>query len=169
MKINQNITSIILILGLAVYAIALFGIIDIPLVLITAIIFMVYGLASVIAAIGSQRKAFLFFSTVVFLIGILLYVTNQYLFMNSKALLFPSGLFIIGSAFLMLFIDDSTNKIFLYTSGILIFFSFISIWIARSLGIMNFINSFSSIILDYSPIFLILIGITILINRKKNN
>lgn len=169
MKINQNIINLILILGLAVYALTLFGIIEVPLVLITAIVFMIYGLASVVVTIGSQRRAFLFFSTVIFLIGILLYVTNQYLFLNSKALLFPSGLFIIGSAFLMLFIDDNANKIFLYTSGILIFFSFISIWIARSLGIMNFINSFSSIILDYSPIFLILIGITILINRKKNN
>jgi len=169
MKIHQNITNIILIIAIGVYALALTRIIDISLVLLSAWLLMIYGFASVLVSLGSQRKGYLFISTVIFLVGIVLYISNQYMFLNPKALIFPSSLFIIGSAFLMLFIDDSSDKVFLYASGVLIFFALISVWFTRSFGIMKFVNSLSSIIIDYSPVFIILIGISILVSRKKNN
>lgn len=169
MKINQSITNLVLILGIILYALRFTGIIDVPLILLSAWILMVYGFTAVLVTLGTQRKGFLFISTSMFMTGVVLYVSHNYMFLNPNALVFPSSLFIIGSGFLMLFIDDTTSKIFLYSSGILIFFAFISIWLSRSFGIMRFVTTLSSIVIDYSPVFLILIGISILMNRKKNN
>lgn len=169
MKSSQNITKVILILGIILYTLKLMGIIGLSWLYLSSWLFMVYGFTAVVVTLGTQRKAFLFVSTIIFMLGIVLYVSTEYLFLNPKALIFPSSLFIIGSAFLILFIDDTSNKIFLYSSGLLIAFALISVWVTKSFGIMKFINSLSFLIIDYSPVFLILIGISILMNRKKNN
>lgn len=169
MKTGQSIIKFVLVIGILIYALSLTGIIPFPVKLIASWLLMIYGIISVTFTIGMQKRGLLFVNTAAFMIGIILFISGNYLFLNPRALIFPSTLFIIGSGFLMLFFDDMSNKIFLYASLTLFVFAVSSVWFTRTFGIMKFINALSAIIIDYSPIFIILIGVSILAGRRKTN
>lgn len=164
---RQLIVNLILFLVLIAFLVKYFGIIEFDANDIIAFGLMSYGIVSVYFSLGTHRRGHLFINTVLFLIGIVVYVLNHYNFMSAREVILPAILFLIGSGFLMLFIDDSTNRVFLISAIVLLVSFGLYVWFGRTIRILSFANRFTGILLDYYPIFIILAGIIILLNRKR--
>lgn len=128
--------------------------------------FIFYGLSSVYASMGKNKKLRLFIGSVVFLIGIIFFVMIYFDIFYSSKIIFPSTLLILGISSLMLFLDNTKDKAVLFISLI---FILIGIVYSVSVGMMrldSFIFSFYHILLKYWIIILIAIIIVAAIRRE---
>lgn len=167
MRSNQSALSLVFIAIIVVYILKLFGVIALSTGKIIAYAFLLYGIVSVYLTMGTHRRGGLFLGTAIFLTGVVLFIVEYFDIIQPGILVLPALLFIIGIGFLMLFFDDFTNRVFLYTSGVLVFFSILSAFLTRRFPMFGFANRISSGLLDYYPVFIILLGIYILLNRKR--
>lgn len=123
-----------------------------------------YGICDVYLSLGSDRKISLFFGTVFFLIGILLYVINNFLIFWGPSLLLPSIFLIPGFAYLILYIDSPANKKFLFTGILLILTGFILTIINGQFNLSTFYNSILRVSSIYWQVVLVAAIILILIS-----
>lgn len=167
MRNNQSTLGLVFILILLAYILKLFGIITLSTGKIISYAFLLYGIVSVYLTLGTHRRAGLFLGTSIFLTGVVLFIIAYFDIIQPGVLVLPSLLFILGIGFLMLFFDDYSNRVFLYTSGILVFFSLLSAFLTRRVPAFGFAGRIASGLLDYYPVFIILLGVYILLNRKR--
>jgi hypothetical protein len=116
---------------------------------------------------GKNKKNILFVGAVLFLVGVLLFITSSYDFLNLSNLVLPSIFFILGTAFLILFIDDLSNNLLLIIS---IIFLISGIFFFTKLGTFNlsdFVKSTLSISMKYLPVIIIVTALILLL--EKNN
>jgi len=116
---------------------------------------------------GRQKRNLLFVGAVAFLIGIELFIMNNYDFLKLSNVVLPSIFFILGTAFLILFIDDLSNKLLLAISVI---FLISGIFFFAKLGTFNlndFLKSTLSISVKYWPVIIIVTALILLL--KKNS
>jgi len=116
---------------------------------------------------GKNRKKLLFIGAVLFLVGVELFITSNYDFLKLSNIVLPSIFFILGTAFLILFIDDLPNKLLLAISVI---FLISGIFFFTKLGTFNltdFLKSTLSISMKYWPVIIIVTALILLL--KKNN
>jgi hypothetical protein len=166
-KTWHAVIDIILIAVMIAYILRFFGIITVSPEDIISFGLSSFGIVTVYFTLGTHRKGFLFTGTLVFLLGVIIYTTNHYTFMDSRVILIPSVLFLAGAGFLMLFIDDTSNRAFLISSAVL-FVSFIGYILAgKNIRVLSLSNSLTNFFLDYYPVFIILIGVSLLVNRKN--
>lgn len=149
------------------YVLKLTGVIAVSLTLVIAYAFLIYGIVSVFVSMGTHQRAGLFLGTAIFLTGVVLFVVENFTIIQPDILIFPSILFISGAGFLMLFLDDRLNKVFLYSSVILIPLSIISMLFIKRFTVFGLANRLASGLADYYPIFIILLGVYLLLNRKS--
>ena len=97
----------------------------------------------------------------------MMYVINNYEILKPSSAIFASILFITGSSFIILFIDNTKEKAFLYSGILLLAVSYSVITVFKNLEIIKTANSLSNLVLDYWPVFLLLFGINILLMRKR--
>ncbi|MCF8241270.1 MAG: hypothetical protein K9J16_07775 [Melioribacteraceae bacterium] len=143
------------------------GLVSLKSNLVFAYALLGYGLISVYLSLGSDQRGRLFISTAAFLIGVVLYVISQYELLNKYDIILPSVLFISGSGFMVLFIDNTNEKSFLFSSLILYTASILIIYFSGSSGIIDFITRINIIFIDYWAVFLVLMGLGVLLNRYK--
>ncbi|MCU7500488.1 MAG: hypothetical protein HF309_14545 [Ignavibacteria bacterium] len=167
MRNNQSTLSLVFIFILLVYVLKLFGIITLSTGKIISYAFLLYGIVSVHLTLGTHRRAGLFLGTSIFLTGVVLFIVEYFDIIQPGVLVLPSLLFIVGIGFLMLFFDDYSNRVFLYTSGVLVFFSFLSAFLTKKVPLFGFAGRIASGLLDYYPVFIILLGVYFLLNRKR--
>jgi hypothetical protein len=136
---------------------------------ILAYTFVFYGISSVYSSLGKNKKFRLFLGTVVFLIGIIFFVINNFDIVNLSRMIFPAIILTAGIGFLMLYIDNTNDKTILYVSAAFILPGlFYSIYF----GTMKpglFINSIYQIILKYWIIVIITAIIFTAINRDEKS
>ena len=169
MRIYQSIlTYLLLFLGLALI-LKFFGFISLTASEILSYALIFYGISDVYLSIGNNRKIPLFIGTIFFLVGILLYVLNNFLIFWEPQLLVPSLLIIPGIAYLMLNYDNPSNKKFLIIGTVLIFMGLLVIIINGQFNLLLFYQSLFRISSLYWQIALVAAGILILIsfNEKK--
>jgi len=126
-----------------------------------------YGIGTVYLSMGRQKRNLLFVGAVAFLIGIELFIMNNYDFLKLSNVVLPSIFFILGTAFLILFIDDLSNKLLLAISVI---FLISGIFFFAKLGTFNlndFLKSTLSISVKYWPVIIIVTALILLL--KKNS
>lgn len=167
MRNNQSTLSLVFIFILLVYVLKLFGIITVSTGKVISYAFLLYGIVSVYLTMGTHRRAGLFLGTSIFLTGVVLFIIEHFDIIQPGILILPSLLFIVGIGFLMLFLDDFSNRVFLYTSAILVGCSVLSAMLTRRVPFFGFAGRITSGLLDYYPVFLILLGVYILLNRKR--
>lgn len=143
------------------------GVIDTSVSEILGYLFIFYGISLVYLSFGKKRKLALFFGSVLFLTGIVLYLINNFDFYNPAVLVYPSFFFISGISLFLLFIDDHSSKLNLILSIILFIMGFIYVSVAGSFSLPNFFYSLINITLNYWPILLIVGGIIFLLNRER--
>lgn len=166
-RTRQLVIDFILFAVLAAFLLTYFGVIDVDVHDILSFGLMSYGIVSVYFALGTHRRGHLFISTILFMLGVIIYVVNHYNFINPNSVILPAMLFITASGFLMLYIDESNNRVFLISAIVLLAAFGFYIWLGRNIRIFSFANTVAGVLLDYYPFVIILVGIIILLNRKR--
>ena len=143
------------------------GIINISYTELAGYALIFYGIGTVYISMGKKKRNLLFIGAVLFLIGVELIITNNYDFLKLSNVVLPSIFFILGTAFLVLFIDDLSNRLLLVIS---IIFLISGAFFFTKLGTFNFsdfLKSTLSIMLKYWPILIIVTALILLL--KKDN
>ncbi len=145
----------------------IFGIINTSSGEILSYVLAVYGIVTVYISMGKNKRLNLFLGTVIFLSGIILFVTNNFDFYKISGILLPSVFLIIGVGFLMLFIDNPAEKTILTLAVIFIVFGLILTIILGTPSAHSFFNAILYIAQKYWILAIILIMIILLIKREK--
>ena len=168
MEKNQPIISYLLTLLFLLVLLKIIGIINIHNIELLGYVFIFLGLSYVFNSFGNNKKGVLFISTVVFFVGLVMFVISNFELQQISKLIIPSFLMIIGIGFLMTYIDgDQITIVFILsllfiTSGIIITISH------GVVTITSFCLSFINVIEKYWPVLLIFAGVFLLF-RKWNN
>ncbi len=167
---NQPILLYLLIFLALATALKLLGVIDVQSTELLGYAMIFYGINLVYISFGKKERGILFTGTSLFLIGLLLFLTNHFEFLNEREIIFPSILFIAGISFLMIFFDDTSKKNFFLISATLIFAAIIVTALLGNLTVGLFFNTIIKITVKYWPVALITIGLIIILHRenKKN-
>lgn len=171
MEHAKNFVIYLLLLVSITMLLKFFGVLDITFTFIFAFGFILVGLATVFIVFGKHDTSALIIGTTVFLIGILIYLNEQFFLMDWQQLLLPAGLVIIGINLLMLFFDDPKNYKALIIS--LVFF-FVPIVLLSNKGTLNldgYIKSLWNVLEKYWLIILLAVVslIFVLSQHKKEN
>ena len=134
---------------------------------IISYVFIFYGIISAYFSFNTGYRGRLFFSSAIFLSGVLLFVINNFEIFDKSSLIFTAILFIIGASFIILFIDNTNERLFLYSGMALLILSYSSAVFYNNLQIIKTANSLAELLMEYWPVLLLLFGINILLNRKR--
>lgn len=144
-----------------------YGAINLESRVIFGIVFCFYGIATVNQTFGNNERGKLSFASVVFLIGVVLLVKSRFELLDSRGIVFTSILFISGATFLILFLENFKEKVFLYTGAVLILLGVLSATFFKNYGLFTLANKIGNLLGYFWPVLLIVFGISIFINRKK--
>ena len=145
----------------------LLGIIDFANTEILSYAFIFYGISSVYISLGKKQKLFLFSGTIVFLIGLLLFIINNFTIFSPITLILPASLLMLGIAFLMLFIDEQNKVIYLLISIIFLLFGLVAVVKRSSFKIITFLESIWHVTKIYWPIIIVVALILLVIRRSE--
>lgn len=134
---------------------------------VIGITLILYGISSVYISFNEGKRNALVLSTAVFLAGIIFIVTSRFELIDTRGLVFASILLIGGAVFLILFIENTKEKLFLAAAVILIALGYAATNIFKQLGILNTANNIANVVNDYWSIVLIAMGLNIFLTRKK--
>ena len=127
---------------------------------------ILYGIVIVFRSIFTSKKGRLFFAGTIFLIGVILFVSNIYELIISNKFIVVSCLFILGTDLVILFFDNTKEKVFLITGVFVLSLSFLSLNFYNSIPRIPVLNSIGLILLDIWPALFFLTGIVILATHK---
>lgn len=167
MKINRIAGYILIAMGLLTYF-DWFNIFSGNVFSAAIILFGLLGLVGTALTLGAGNRALLFISTAVFLIAVLFFTTENFVIQNQDLLTIPAILFISGAGFVMLFIDNTKAKSFLYSGLLLVVFSLLMIFVLGSGSLISYVNRLSIYILDFWPGMFVIVGFLLLASRYKS-
>ncbi len=131
----------------------------------TAIIF--YSLPTVYISLESGRREKLVWATILFCVGVIFIVKSYFEILDTRGIVFASILFASGAAFMLLFIENIKERIFLISALLLILLSYLSVTFFKKLGLFETVNKIGDLFEVFLPAILIVLGISIFINRKR--
>ncbi len=143
------------------------GLLEIRTTEIFAYSLIFFGISTVYVTIGKNRRMVLFTGTITFLIGIVLFVVDNFEIVNPSRIIYPSIFFIPGIAVIMLYYDGLRSRYVIPIGAVLIIFGIILTMIWGNPAAGTFINSAYRITIKYWPVVLILIGIIFLLSRDE--
>jgi hypothetical protein len=141
--------------------------INIPVESITGFILLLYSIITYHQAFSHKRREVLILVTILFLTGIILLVKANIDIHDARGFVFTSVLFISGSVFIVLFLENTEEKIFAVSGIILIILSYLTTTILKKLGLFHLTNEFANLFGFFWPVVLIIFGLIIFLNRKK--
>jgi len=145
-----------------------FAIVTINNALFIGMLLIIYGLVIVILNLGKNHFVKVFFSAILFYIGILLTVVNLFEILDKGKIIFPSLLFILGGGFFMLFLDNPKEKIFLLTSIILFVISIVVIKFFMAFWFVLVANQLGDTLIQNWQILVFFLGIGFLLDRENS-
>ncbi len=131
----------------------------------TAIIF--YSVPTVYFSLESGRREKLVLATILFCVGILFFVKAYFEILETRGIVFASILFAGGAAFMLLFIENIKEKIFFFAALLMILLSYLSVTFFKKIGLFEAVNQIGDLFEIFWPAILLILGITIFINRKR--
>lgn len=167
MKSNQSILTYILAFFAFSILLKIIGVINFNISEIIGYALIFYGISQVYILFGSLQKFKLFYNTFIFLAGIFLFLINNFEFVKNSQLIIPSIFFIFSISFLMVFIENFSNKTALLFSIIFLLCGLLYTIFTGSPKLITFLNSIGKVFLKYLPLLLIIAGIIFLISRNK--
>jgi hypothetical protein len=167
-KLDKNkVTAFLIFFLLISFLLRIFGIIDYSLTVISGYVLIIYGFTRVYSAFGNQEKAALFGGTVLFLVGIILFLSGSVDFPTPARMVIPSFMFIMGTGFLILFIDDYYNIVLLIVSAAFLLLGISATILWGNINPASFIDNIGVVTIRYWPIVLIAAGIMLLFRKRK--
>jgi len=166
MNYRSNIGFSLILLG-ALKLIDSFNILFLQDQLIIGIVLIFYGIPTVYVSLTNGYRSQLFVASLLFFTGVVLGVSAIYDIANGLGFIFTSILFIFGGSSLILYIDNSKAKIFLYSGLLLIFLGYFSTSVLLNWGILNILESFLIKSGGYISFILLITGLIFFIRRDK--
>jgi hypothetical protein len=167
MEKHQSIISYLLTLLLILILLKIFGIINIHNSELLSYVLIFGGLSYVFHSFGNQKKLVLFTSTIIFLIGISLFIFSNFEIIRISSLIVPSSLIIIGVAFIMTYLDGHSPTFVLVLSLLLISCGIITTITRSHITFNSFLSSLGVITLNYWPVIIIFAGVLIFFRKVK--
>ena len=164
---NHSIITYLIIFIVLLILLKIIGFIDVSYTELAAYTLVFYGIGTVYLSMGKNRRNLLFIGAVAFLIGVELIITNNYDFLKLSNIVLPSVFFILGTAFLLLFMDDFSNKLLLIISVIFLISGAFFFSKLGSLNFSDFLKSTLSITIRYWPIIIIVTALILLLKRDN--
>ena len=115
---------------------------------------------------GKQRKGALFVGVLAFMVGVLIYVTNNFDIMSTNRIILPALFFSFAAGFLFIYFDNFSEKIFLIISAFLFLAGYITFAFFDTFEIIRFSASVTKTTLDYWEYLFIIIGLGIITDRR---
>jgi len=162
-RIYQSILTYLLIFFALTILLRFLGIINIASSEVIGYGLIFFGGASVYISLGRNQKITLFLGTTIFLVGILLYVINNFLIFWDSYLLIPSLLIIPSLGFFVLFVEDYRNKRLLLISLLLFLFGLSTVVLYGQFNLNLFLSSIISVASNYWRVIFILAIIFIIV------
>lgn len=143
------------------------NLLNISIETVTGYVFLLYGVITFYQVFNNERREILIFVTILFLVGIELLVKANIDIYDTRGFVFTSVLFLSGSVFLVLFLENTKEKIFVISGIILIVLSYLTITTFKKLGVFDLANKIANLFEFFWPVVLLIFGISVFINRKK--
>ena len=167
MEKNQPIISYLLTLLFLLVLLKIIGIINIHNLELLGYVFIFLGLSYVFNSFGKNRKGSLFISTVIFFVGLVLFIISNFELQQLSKLIIPASLMIIGVGLLMTYIDGDQRTV-VFILSLLFIASGIIITISHGeITFNSFYLSFIRVMKKYWSVLLIFTGVFLLL-RKWN-
>ena len=115
---NQSIIVYLLVFTALSVLLKIVGLINSSFIELASYALIFYGVGTVYVSMGKNKKNLLFIGAASFLVGIELFIISNYDILKLSHIVLPSIFFILGTAFLVLFIDDLSNNLLLAISVI---------------------------------------------------
>lgn len=144
------------------------GVIRISSIEILGFMMMIFGISYVFLSFGKNRKGLLFTSSVIFLVGVTVFLVNNFNFFNTSALLYPAAMFIFGISFLMVFIDGDTSLVYLIVSVAFFIMGVVITAIKGKLSLRVFFASLLEVAVSYWPVIFIVVVVYLLVLRIEH-
>jgi len=130
-----------------------------------AIIF--YSLPTAYFSLENGKRDKLVWATILFCVSVVLIVKSYFEILDTRGIIFVSILFVSGTVLMLLFIENMKEKVFFFSSLILILLSYLSVTFFKNLGLFETANKIGNLVEVFWPVILIVLGIGIFIKRKK--
>ena len=130
-----------------------------------AIIF--YSLPTVYYSLESSKRERLVLGTVLFCIGVVFIVKSYFEILDTRGIVFASILFASGAVFMLLFIENTKEKLFILSAFLMILLSYFSVTFFKSVGLFESVNKIGNLFEVLWPALLMILGIGVFINRKR--
>jgi len=144
-----------------------FGVLDFSIENLTSIIMIAYGLSSTNLAFRQNNRRQLIISSTIFLLGILFIVKSNYEITETRSMVFVSIFLITASISILLYIENLSQKVFLYSGMILFIVGILLLKFMRELQITFLIYKTVNLFEIFWPIILIVFGLSILVSKNK--
>jgi hypothetical protein len=164
---RQSIISYLLTLLLILILLKIIGIVNINNLELLSYVFIFWGLSYAFNSFGKKNRWIIFVSTVIFLIGMFMFIYSNFEIMKFSPLIIPSIFMIIGSGLLMTYIDGDQLTFVLILSLVLIASGIIITITHGEISFLSFIVSVFKIAVSYWPVLIIFFGVFLLF-RKRN-
>jgi len=167
-KLNgKSLVSVGLVLLGAVLLVKYFGLVSAAYSEICGFVFCIYAIIAVYKLSGSGNKGGLFTAGILFILGVSLIVLENYEILSPVKLFLPTILFAAGTGFAMLFLDNYRERVFLIIAIILFISGILSAIYFDLLTSIQVANRIAVVIFYYWPVIFVLIGFSIIFNRKR--
>lgn len=130
-----------------------------------AIIF--YSIPTAYFSLENGKRDKLVWAAILFCVSIVLIVKSYFEIFDTRGIIFVSILFISGTVLMLLFIENMKEKVFFFSSLILILLSYLTVTFFKNLGLFDTANRIGNLAEIFWPVILIMLGIGVFINRKK--
>lgn len=128
-----------------------------------------YGLGLVFISFGTARRGSLFLGTIVFLVGIVIFIRNHYSFEDNSKVIIPSIFLILGISFFMLFLDETSHRVLLYVAIVFSIVGLLFTILSGSPGIITFFKAIPEIILKVLPLLIIAVLLIVLLRSNRGH
>ncbi len=160
----KQFTAFVLLIGSVMWGLKAFSVIDITFPFIFSFLFILTGLATVVVVFGKHDIPALIIGTTMFLIGILIYLNQNFYSIPWADLLLPTAMFMIGVNLIVLFLDNPKVPQFLLVSAVFIGFPFFFLSNEGSMTVTSMLEAIVEMAAKYwLIIFLAAISVTFIL------
>ena len=130
--------------------------------------FVFYSVPTVYISLENGRRERLVWATILFCAGVVFIVKSYFEILDTRGIVFTSILFGSGAVLLLLFIDNTKQKLFLILSIIMMILSYLSATFFKNWGLFTYTNKIGDVFEIFWPVILIVFGMSIFINRRNS-
>lgn len=134
---------------------------------ITALSLMLFGIPTVYYSFENSLRGNLIAGVAAFLTGVILFVKDNFEIFENRGMILSSILFISGAILLFLYIENPAEKIFALSGLMLVLFGYLASTVLKNFVMLGLANRLAYYLEDFWPVILMVLGISILLNRKR--